>query len=248
MKSLSANWGDKGIGEIFGSVNPLMRHTVEKAQPKGKGKIPTFEEKLCWIDTIAPEQASGYLAEIYRAVASPRGNVDHLYQAQSLMPETLIAQDALYKSILHGASNVLPGWFSEAVGVYTSLLNGCEYAAVHHGANMAHLLNDAERSAAIITAFKKDTPESAFTGNNLKLLQYARRLVKLPGGITRNPVESLRRAGIRDREILEVNQVVALFSYFNRVISGLGISFGREKIGLYGDGKTQGKGLPYIDK
>ena len=212
-------------------MEPLIRKIMAKAPKEDKGGAS--EEKFCWIDIIAPEQASGLLAEIYNAVVSPDGNVDHLYQAQSLMPETITAQDALYKSVLQSTSNVLPGWFHEAVGVYTSLLNNCKYAAVHHGANMAHLLNDAERSADIINAFKRDTPETAFNGKNLKLLRYARRLVKLPGEITRDHVESLRRSGIVDREILEVNQVVALFSYFNRVISGLGISLGREKIGLY---------------
>lgn len=204
---------------------------MAKAQKNNKDRRP--EEKFCWIDIIAPEQASGRLAEIYNSVASPNGNVDHLYQAQSLMPETIIAQDALYKNVLHSTANELHSWFHEAVGVYTSLLNGCEYAAIHHGANMTHLLKDPERSSEIIDAFKKDTPEAAFNGKNLKLLRYARRLVKMPGKITRDHFESLRRAGIVDREILEVNQVVALFSYFNRVISGLGVSLGKEKIGFY---------------
>jgi hypothetical protein len=40
-------------------------------------------------------------------------------------------------------------------------------------------------------------------------------------------------AGAEDVEILEVNQVRANFNYWVRVINGLGIRLGGEKIGAY---------------
>ena len=36
-----------------------------------------------------------------------------------------------------------------------------------------------------------------------------------------------------DGEILEIVQLVAMFSYFVRVINGVGIQLGNEKLGLY---------------
>jgi alkylhydroperoxidase family enzyme len=46
-------------------------------------------------------------------------------------------------------------------------------------------------------------------------------------------VEALKKSGASDEEILEVNQVTAGFGYSNRVLNGLGVELGNEKIGLY---------------
>ena len=46
-------------------------------------------------------------------------------------------------------------------------------------------------------------------------------------------IETLREAGVSDTEILEVNQIGANFAYWVRVINGLGIQLGDERIGRY---------------
>ncbi len=46
-------------------------------------------------------------------------------------------------------------------------------------------------------------------------------------------IAALRAAGVSDTEILEVNQISANFSYWVRVINGLGIQLVDEGIGLY---------------
>jgi len=46
-------------------------------------------------------------------------------------------------------------------------------------------------------------------------------------------IEALKKNGASDEEILEVNQVTAGFGYSNRVLNGLGVELGNEKIGFY---------------
>ena len=46
-------------------------------------------------------------------------------------------------------------------------------------------------------------------------------------------ISALREAGLSDTEILEVNQISANFAYWVRVINGLGIKLGDERIGIY---------------
>ena len=46
-------------------------------------------------------------------------------------------------------------------------------------------------------------------------------------------IESLRKTGCTDGEILEVNQVVAYFNYSNRVLNGLGVTTEGDAIGYY---------------
>jgi len=188
-----------------------------------------------WLTTIPPDTASGRLKEIYEQVKSPNGQVDRVYQAQSLRPETILGHDRLYRSILHFESPVCQPWFLEAIAVYTSVLNRCQYAAEHHYANMTHLLGNIDHAADILVAFHMDNLESVFTGKELQLLLYARKLTLAPGDVQRSDIDLIKENGATDEEILEANQVTAGFNYSNRVINGLGVKPGGEKIGYYGN-------------
>lgn len=54
------------------------------------------------------------------------------------------------------------------------------------------------------------------------MLSYAERLTASPAEIRRADVAALRRAGLTDREILDLTQVAAYFAYVNRIALGLG--------------------------
>ncbi len=191
----------------------------------------------CWITTIPPESAAGRLKEIYTRVQTPGGQVDRVYQAQSLRPETISGHDHLYKSVLHFEDPACPLWFLEAVAVYTSVLNRCPYAVSHHTANLKHLLGDPARSADMLHAFQLNTLSSIFNGKELYLLRYARELTLSPGELQASDIDRLRDEGAQDTEILEVNQVTACFNYSSRVINGLGVQLGDEQVGFYHKGK-----------
>jgi uncharacterized peroxidase-related enzyme len=55
------------------------------------------------------------------------------------------------------------------------------------------------------------------------LLQYGERLALAPGDMDEEHVEQLRSVGLDDRTIHDAAQVVAYFSYINRVADGLGV-------------------------
>ncbi len=186
-----------------------------------------------WLTTIPPDAATGRLKDIYDQVKSPYGQVDRVYQAQSLRPETILGHDQLYRSILHFDNPACQPWFIEAIAVYTSVLNRCPYAVEHHYANMKHLLGKKIKAAAILKAFEDDNLEPVFSGKELHLLIYVRKLTLAPGDMHSSDVDQLRNQGADDEEILEVNQVTAGFNYTNRVINGLGVEPGHEKVGFY---------------
>jgi alkylhydroperoxidase family enzyme len=114
-----------------------------------------------------------------------------------------------YKSVLHHAANTSPVWWLETVGIYTSLLNRCEYSTAHHFAGLSRLLADGPRAEAIYRALAADDPGRVFAGKELALLRYARKLTLAPGEMAESDVVTLRDAGATDEEILETNQVVA---------------------------------------
>jgi uncharacterized peroxidase-related enzyme len=55
------------------------------------------------------------------------------------------------------------------------------------------------------------------------MVLYAIKLTRTPASMERADLDPMRRAGLSDRAILEVNQVVSYFAYANRVADGLGI-------------------------
>jgi len=56
------------------------------------------------------------------------------------------------------------------------------------------------------------------------MLDYADKLTREPWNMTEADLAPLREAGLNDRGILDLNQVVAYFAYVNRVADGLGVA------------------------
>ena len=188
---------------------------------------------MSWIKTIDPDEASGKLKEIYRRVSTPDKRIDNILMAHSLRPHTLEGHMQLYKNVLHHSNNTLPKWFLETIGVYVSLLNKCTYCVDHHFAGLQKLLKSENDNAVVIrSALDKDEPENYFTGKELYLLQYAKKLTLLTSSITKTDIELLQKNGIDDGEILEVNQVIAYFCYANRTVIGLGVTTDGDELGL----------------
>jgi uncharacterized peroxidase-related enzyme len=193
-----------------------------------------------WIDMIPPERASGRLKELYERVTTPHGTVDNVMRAHSLRPESLEGHRVLYRSVLHNDANTLPFVFLEAVATYVSLSNRCHYATAHHSANMRRLIDDESKAEAAYAALACDQPQLAFSGKELALLRYARKLTLEIGEMCEADVKALREAGADDGEILEVNQVCAYFNYSNRLLNGLGVTTEGDTIGYYKAGEADG--------
>lgn len=55
------------------------------------------------------------------------------------------------------------------------------------------------------------------------MLRFAVKLTNTPGDMTGGDADALRAAGLSDRDILDVTEVVAYYAYANRIADGLGI-------------------------
>jgi len=185
-----------------------------------------------WINHVPYPESEGRLRALYDRVKGPDDNVDNIMLAHSLRPHTMEAHMALYKATLHHARNTISRWFLEALGVYTSLLNGCIYCVDHHFTGMKYQLKDDGRADRIRVAFESEDFTSLFTDQEIAAIKYARILTKEPDSLTQNDIEAMRNAGWSDDQILEINQVVAYFNYANRTVLGLGVSTDSDILGL----------------
>ncbi len=187
---------------------------------------------MTWITTISYEDATGKVKRLYERIKGPDNNIDNIMMAHSLRPHTMEGHMAMYKNVIHHPRNTLPKWLLEAVGVYVSLINKCDYCVEHHYVGMRRLLDDDERSSKIRAALEVDAPEQVLGGRELAILRYAAKLTRTPMMITRQDLDALREASLDDGQILEVNQVTAYFSYANRTVLGLGINKEGDILGL----------------
>ena len=182
---------------------------------------------------IPLEQATGKLKEMYQRVTTPHGTVDNVMRAHSLRPHSMEGHLVLYKNVLHNPDNTLPFWFLEVVASYVSMTNRCDYSLTHHFANARRLINDPARAELVWQALASAAPQNAFSGKELALLNYARKLTTSVADMVKGDFDAMRAAGCDDGEILEVNQVCAYFNYSNRLLNGLGVTTEGDMIGYY---------------
>ena len=81
--------------------------------------------------------------------------------------------------------------------------------------------------------FRNRSPHDVFEGKELALLNYTERLTVDVANINKSDFDAIKATGCDDGEILEVNQVVAYFSYSNRLLNGLGVTTEGDTVGYY---------------
>jgi uncharacterized peroxidase-related enzyme len=187
---------------------------------------------MTWIDTVSYENSEGELRKLYDRIKGPDDNVDNIMLAHSLRPHSMQGHMTLYKYVLHHPRNTLPKTYLEAIGVYVSSLNNCDYCVDHHFAGMVRLLDDSARAESIRQALQARQPQDAFEGADLAGLNYANKLTLSANQVSVADIETMRQAGLDDGQILEINQVTAYFNYANRMVLGLGIDTSGDIIGL----------------
>ena len=187
---------------------------------------------MTWIKTISYEDAKGKLLELYDRIKGPDNNVDNVMIAHSLRPHSMEGHMALYKSVLHNSNNKIPKWFLEAAGVYTSILNSCDYCIEHHFTGMSRLIKNDVRAKKIRSALETGNMSQIFNPKEYMALYYVRMITIYPMNIIEDDIDKLYNAGWDDGEILELNQVTSYFNFVNRMVLGLGITTDGDILGL----------------
>lgn len=187
---------------------------------------------MSWIKTIPFKEATGQLKKLYQRVKGPNENVDNVLSIHSLRPHTLTGHMGLYKSVLHHSGNSLPKWYLEALGVYTSYLNKCDYCFEHHFAGFSKLLDNKNEAESYKQAILNDSLKGFLEPKWFAGASYAKTLTLHAHTIEEGDIEELRKVGFSDGEILEINQVVSYFNYVNRSVVGLGVTIKGDVLGL----------------
>lgn len=172
---------------------------------------------MVWIRTIAPEDATGELAEAYDWQAKRLGRPAEFALLGSLEPPLVHARLVLYKATENNRSALTVEQRTVLAHV-TSALNHTPHCLSRTRIKLRHLGWTEEAIAAI-----EGGDYSALSAPDQALVAYATTLTLDPGGVTERLVEDLRAAGFGDHEIVAANAQVAHLNYANRVANGLGL-------------------------
>ena len=194
-----------------------------------------MSKPVCWIEAVDRDEAGPELASAYDEVCRRDRNVHNMYRAFTTRPDLLVLADRFYRTLLHSPRRSLEAWVQELIATWVAILCGCCYARDNHGANMMSLLGDAERGAALLEGLEAGNIPADIDTRLRAILVYARKLTLAPQAMVEADVGALRDAGIDDAGIFEVNQIVANFAYWVRMLNGLGVTAEGEPIGRYPD-------------
>ncbi len=187
---------------------------------------------MSWIKTINYKEADSNLKRTYDRVKGPNNNIDNVLLIHSLRPHSLIGHMTLYKSVLHNSNNTLPKWYLEAIGVYVSYLNQCNYCVEHHSAGLKKLLNDDAKSEQLLLAIENGLLKDYLDAKYYEGMNYARLLTLELFNVSKQNIDHLKKEGFTEGEILEINQVASYFNYVNRSVVGLGVNSDGDVLGL----------------
>jgi len=179
---------------------------------------------MAWIRVLKEDEADEELKRIYGRIRRSRGRLSNIFLSQSLNPKALAAHLDLYLRVMFGGGG-LSRLQREMIAVTVSRGNQCEYCVTHHSAAMRNYVKDEE----FVKKFAENYQNVHLEPKVKVMLDYALKLTNRPGSATENDVETLRKVGFDDSEILHIALVVSYFNFVNRLASGLGVELEEDK-------------------
>ncbi len=174
---------------------------------------------MTWIKTIDEDSATDYLKTYYKKYRDPFEGVPNVLKALSLKPESLRFHYDLHKHLTTGNSG-LSRMQREMIGVVVSKADGCDYWLRHHKKSLYQLT----KNPFLIGAIEDDFHGADVPKKDIAMLEYVEKLATNPSSIEREDIDSLRSAGFKDIDILDIVQLAACYSYADRLASGLGVA------------------------
>ena len=155
------------------------------------------------------------VARLYKSDLDDSGYVMNLSRLWAWRPEVGEAFSAL-RSLLMKDSALSRREFGVLVCATASSL-GDSYCSLAWGKQLA-AASDAAAAAAVLL----DLPSKALTARELALASWARQVARNPNSTATQDVQSLREAGLSDREIFEATAFVAFRLAFSTINDALG--------------------------
>ena len=183
---------------------------------------------MSWIATIDERNSFGKLKNFYEEIIEKRGKLSNIMRIHSLNPEAMKKHMELYLTLMFGSSK-LKREKRELIAVVVSSVNNCDYCVNHHAEALNNYWKNKEKIRLLLRDFRAaDIPEK-----DKRMLNYVVKLTKNPSMVDEEDVESLKKTGFSDRDILDINLITSYFNFVNRIALGLGVRYSEDEMRGY---------------
>lgn len=167
------------------------------------------------IKVIGEDEAKGKLFEVYDEIQRNRGRISNILRVQSLNPKALRAHLDLYMATVFGKGG-LSRREAEVVALVVSQANGCMYSVTHHREALLRYAKD----DAWVAQLEKDPSKATLTPREKALVDFALVLTKTPA---KADTAGMKKAGLKDEELLQAADIIGYFNFVNRLALGLDV-------------------------
>lgn len=179
--------------------------------------MPKTKGRASWLKIDDVTKPAPAIAQMWEESKKRLGYVREFLKLP-FEPDRLTLFQGYVNRLMRGPDCLLSGQERELIALVVSLENRCEACVITHaGALAAHGMD--KRTVDILLANWRRAPLS---DRERALAEFASDLTLMPGHADESDLDMLRAAGIKELEILEAVQIVAIFNATNRLNSGLG--------------------------
>ena len=171
------------------------------------------------LDHAQRDQRIEEIARSATLQAKRLGEPTEYTQLGSLYPDLVMQRLQLYK-VVEACPSALSPTERQMAALVTSALN----ETPHCSSGLVLKLESLGTSRKFLDQVMAD-PRSVRSGNARldAIIDYAVKLTLTPGSVSSADLDALRTQGLEDVDILDLNNMVAYYSYTNRVANGLGL-------------------------
>lgn len=150
------------------------------------------------IQTIAPEEATGELAKLYKIIETMRGSVGNNAKLFSISPELLRQQMDFIRFYMNHPTLSMP--LLAAIRIMVSSGEECQFCIDF---NTGMLINLAGWTFEQVTAMRNDPNAANLPEREIAMLNLAIKAIRNAHGVSANDLDTLREMGWSDSDILD---------------------------------------------
>jgi uncharacterized peroxidase-related enzyme len=167
------------------------------------------------VHTIAPEDATGLVRELYDADLADDGYVSNISRLYSLRPEVLVA----WRNLIGAIREPMDLRRYELATLAAAAALRCRYCVAAHGEVLESKFYDRDQLEAIVRDYRG---ADCLDARDVAIMAFAEKVALHAYRVTPEDVEELRVHGLTDTEIFEVTLAAAARSFFSKSLDAMG--------------------------
>jgi uncharacterized peroxidase-related enzyme len=169
-----------------------------------------------FVQTIAEQDATGKVAEVYAAQKAKFGFVMEAVACFTARPDLLPAYTEFYKKILDGFSLTMREW--RLITLIAAKQIPSTYCSHVYSKQLLEHLGSKEA----VLAVQRDFRNAGLPAKDVEMLAYAEKIAKDASQITQRDIDRLRAAGFTDPQICDIALCAAFRCFVSRFFDALG--------------------------